>query len=261
MSDYPITMEIQDNRFYVYLIIDPDTKLPFYVGKGTGNRYLSHQKNYKGYIDACKMSRQPVDLKEAYFEMLEEKGKQCEYEIIKELNNEDALLLEQAFIAWFGRKLTGNGILTNKLSGGESGSLYFDEQALISLFPRNDLIKHILKWERTSTAWIVRTLLFCQKEGLFFTFRELPIDLLYTSRCHYEEFAIKTLELIKQYDSVITPLYWVRRLGTNKPADKENVYIMKEGLDMIKGYWFEEDVIKSFSFFIKTYEDFFDKKL
>lgn len=36
---------MNDNKYYVYHWINDDTNLPFYVGKGTGNRYKSTKKN------------------------------------------------------------------------------------------------------------------------------------------------------------------------------------------------------------------------
>ena len=32
-----------ENKYYVYELIDPDSKLPFYVGKGKNNRMFSHE--------------------------------------------------------------------------------------------------------------------------------------------------------------------------------------------------------------------------
>ena len=36
---------IEALEYYVYVYSDPDTKKPFYVGKGTGNRAFSHLKD------------------------------------------------------------------------------------------------------------------------------------------------------------------------------------------------------------------------
>lgn len=36
---------MNDNKYYVYHWINDDTNLPFYVGKGSGNRYKSTKKN------------------------------------------------------------------------------------------------------------------------------------------------------------------------------------------------------------------------
>ena len=34
-------------KFYVYLLINPETKTPFYVGKGQGNRVFDHLNDAK----------------------------------------------------------------------------------------------------------------------------------------------------------------------------------------------------------------------
>ena len=38
---------IKELKSYVYLLINPDTKTPFYVGKGTGNRVFNHLMDAK----------------------------------------------------------------------------------------------------------------------------------------------------------------------------------------------------------------------
>lgn len=38
---------IQELKSYVYLLINPDTKTPFYVGKGRGNRVFDHLMDAK----------------------------------------------------------------------------------------------------------------------------------------------------------------------------------------------------------------------
>ena len=41
-----------NNKYYLYCLIDPINNLPFYVGKGCGNRAFSHLKNLKNQNNA-----------------------------------------------------------------------------------------------------------------------------------------------------------------------------------------------------------------
>lgn len=41
-------------KYYVYQLIDPRDSLPFYIGKGTGNRINQHEKEAKANIDSKK---------------------------------------------------------------------------------------------------------------------------------------------------------------------------------------------------------------
>lgn len=36
-----------ENRFYVYALIDPINRIPFYIGKGAGSRAYDHLKGHK----------------------------------------------------------------------------------------------------------------------------------------------------------------------------------------------------------------------
>lgn len=45
-----MALTAKQQRFYVYLLIDPRTKAPFYVGKGCGKRAYSHERQAKRHL-------------------------------------------------------------------------------------------------------------------------------------------------------------------------------------------------------------------
>ena len=51
-------------RYYVYLLVNPETKTPFYVGKGIGNRVFNHLKDAKdGKVGTEKVRSYPIHFK------------------------------------------------------------------------------------------------------------------------------------------------------------------------------------------------------
>lgn len=232
-----------EKKYNVYILIDPRNKQPFYVGKGKGKRYKQHKKEYEKQIEYfTKIYKFPVpqlSLKHLVFHELSELNQEYEFEIIENLTEDEAFLLEQALIAWFGRKICGNGILTNLLSGGKEGNLYFDDQALIEIYQKEELLNYLMKFPKTSTKWIARTLYFKDEMLVGYPFKELNIDWLYQYHQCNQQFAVKVIELLRSYDAVITPHYWVRQLN-NKPFEEDNVYIMNESFE----YILEESVIE-----------------
>lgn len=96
--------------FYVYVLVDPLDNVPFYVGKGKGDRVFSHVKSVERKI----AKRQPVtmtgkDLK--ILEILTRKGGPNEvlhYIVRYGLTNDQALAIESVLIDLFNRKLKLN---------------------------------------------------------------------------------------------------------------------------------------------------------
>lgn len=106
--------------FYVYHLINPNTKIPFYVGKGKKNRMYVHER-------LTKQGKIPNNNRLLFREIkkiLDGFGK-IEYIKIKEgITENDALLLETQEIKKYGRRNNKTGILCNLTDGGEGVSGY-----------------------------------------------------------------------------------------------------------------------------------------
>lgn len=96
--------------FYVYLLIDPSTNIPFYVGKGKGKRYKVHFNP---------SSQGQNKLKDAAIRQIIKRGDEvmvrqtlCDTEVA-------AYELERNLITLYGRIDLGTGSLTNLQEGGE----------------------------------------------------------------------------------------------------------------------------------------------
>jgi hypothetical protein len=116
--------------YYVYELIDPRVNLPFYVGKGTGNRV---------YFHLSEQSRAKSENKRKYnkIQKMRKEGYDPEIKIVKYFDNEeDAYNYEEVLIKQYGRiRYDENGILTNicessrppKLKGRTYQDLYGDK--------------------------------------------------------------------------------------------------------------------------------------
>lgn len=92
--------------YYIYALKDPRTNpvLPFYIGKGTGNRAWDHTIN----VDKTPKGRRISQIMDAGYEVVTTK-------MADGLTEEQALRLEAELISAFGTEATG-GFLTNTVT-------------------------------------------------------------------------------------------------------------------------------------------------
>lgn len=103
------------NCYYTYQLRIEDEPLPFYVGKGRGNRAWEHLSPY----------RQDTSHKSNKISKAQNQGRNILVEFLEvDLCEFDAHLWEVFYISLYGRADKGIGCLTNKTDGGEGVSGY-----------------------------------------------------------------------------------------------------------------------------------------
>lgn len=96
-----------ESKYYVYIYSDPRTDIPFYVGKGSGDRYLKHL--YENYNNTENKKKYAVIVG------LHNKGIEPAINIVKYFDDEvEAYEYEESLIRYYGRRdIDDNGVLTN----------------------------------------------------------------------------------------------------------------------------------------------------
>jgi len=93
--------------YYVYFLIDPRNKMPFYVGKGKNDRALRHLKENIETTENALKHRRILKIRKSGLEPIVDV-------YIRELDEEEAYKLEEDYIAFYGRiGYERYGILTN----------------------------------------------------------------------------------------------------------------------------------------------------
>ena len=104
--------------YYVYIMTDPRTNSPFYVGKGSGNRMMVHEKMYD---KPHEMKTNPI--KTGMIRKIKEAGLHIIYSQVPCESEQQALDTEAELIARYGRRCNGTGTLANINPGGNLGKL------------------------------------------------------------------------------------------------------------------------------------------
>lgn len=106
-------MNNEEHRFYVYGLFEDGYDLPFYIGKGTGDRYLRSAKDIKSKTHKSNKIKKLIS-----------EGKSVNViKLVDNLIEIEALLLEVELIKEFGR-ISNGGVLVNHTDGGDGSSGY-----------------------------------------------------------------------------------------------------------------------------------------
>lgn len=108
------------NNFYVYHLVDPNSNLPFYIGKGKNNRMYDHVRDTINQ----KMFNRNRYLFYKIKKLLKNTGYINYKKISENCSESNALLMEISEIKKYGRKNNKTGILCNMTDGGEGTTGY-----------------------------------------------------------------------------------------------------------------------------------------
>lgn len=98
-------------RYYVYLLVHPETKIPFYVGKGAGNRVFDH-------LNEAKEGKKGTDKLDQIQDVLK-KNKTVEHVIVRHgLNEKTAYQIEASLIDTFRFIPAFNMFASGNVQGG-----------------------------------------------------------------------------------------------------------------------------------------------
>lgn len=115
--------------FYIYIYKHPDTLIPFYVGKGKGDRAYYHLKCCPSDTNKHKVNT---------IKKILNAGKEPVIEFYRtNLTEQEAFDLEIRLIKSIGRKDLKTGPLCNKTDGGDGGSGYKPTKEVLDKIKRN----------------------------------------------------------------------------------------------------------------------------
>lgn len=101
-------------QYYVYELIDPRNNLPFYVGKGNGDRMYTHKKQAFQKKGSKQNPHKSYKIKQII-----ESGNDIQYKKYECETEDMAFELEKTLISQYGKRVDDTGILTNITDGGE----------------------------------------------------------------------------------------------------------------------------------------------
>lgn len=100
-----------EKKWYVYLLCDPDTEEPFYVGKGTGNRMYQHERLWRSENNPRKIQ---------IIKNIQARGKEVLKKKIAEFEREqDAYIYEWSTILTYHDRITNS---TDGVKGRKAGT-------------------------------------------------------------------------------------------------------------------------------------------
>lgn len=130
-------------RYYTYLLTDPRTNQPFYVGKGTNNRMLHHEAAVRNKSTEAK---QPHHIR---IREILDMGLEVIYDkVLLNVTEKEALERERVLVEQYGRVNKGTGCLLNISPGGKNSGI--TEKAVVQYTLSGDVVQHF--WSALEAA-------------------------------------------------------------------------------------------------------------